>query len=53
MKAQAGGKEDPRYIRHIALHMAKKTAEKTRVEPQTPFSALFVVAKQGRAHGAN
>jgi predicted ArsR family transcriptional regulator len=43
-RAQVGGREDSRYIRHIALHIAKKTAEKTREEPQTPFSALFAVA---------
>jgi hypothetical protein len=43
-KADAGGKEDPRYMRHIALHMAKKTAKQSRAQPQTPFSALFAIA---------
>lgn len=48
-KATAGGKEDPRYSRQISLHKANETARRTRREPQGPFSALFVVAKQGRA----
>lgn len=39
--ALAGGKEDPRYMRHIALHKATQTVKRARIEPQNPFSALF------------
>jgi hypothetical protein len=49
-KAEAGGKEDPRYVRHIKRHQAGKTVQQARKEPQTPWSALFAVAGQGRAH---
>lgn len=40
-KALSGGKEDPRYMRHIALSKARATIKHARIEPQTPFSALF------------
>jgi hypothetical protein len=40
-KALAGGKEDVRYIRHIALRKADRLAEKSRVTPQTWLSALM------------
>jgi len=46
-KAAAGGKEDPRYLRHIALHRAKETVKRTLMEPQTPWSALFSIAGKG------
>lgn len=36
------GKEDARYSRRISLHKADQTVRRTLVEPQTPFSALFV-----------
>ena len=39
-KALAGGKEDPRYLKHISLRVAKKTAEQTRAKPSTWFSIL-------------
>jgi hypothetical protein len=39
-KAAAGGKEDPRYVRHIALHKANQTAALARRQPQTWYSAL-------------
>lgn len=39
-RALQGGKEDPRYIKHISLHVAKLTAAKTRVQPATWFAAL-------------
>jgi hypothetical protein len=39
--AESGGKENPRYLRRIALHKAEQTARRTRTEPQNPFSALF------------
>lgn len=39
-RAAAGGKEDPRYIRHISLHVAKQTAASTRAAPQSWFAAL-------------
>lgn len=48
-KAEAGGKVDDRYARHIALHKASKTIKQARKKPHNPFSALFVVAEQGGA----
>jgi hypothetical protein len=39
-KAQAGGKEDPRYIRHIRLKQADATVLQAKARPQTWFSAL-------------
>lgn len=51
-KAEAGGKEDPRYIRHIALHKAKQTAKRARKEPQTWASALFGLMKEVDHAGA-
>lgn len=44
--AEATGKEDPRYAKHISLHMASKTVQASRLKPQNPFSALFM----GGAH---
>lgn len=43
-KALNGGKEDPRYMRKIALSRAAATVKRTREDPQTPFSALFAAA---------
>lgn len=40
-KAVAGGKEDVRYMRHIALRKAELLAEKSRATPQTWLSALM------------
>lgn len=40
-KAVAGGKEDVRYMRHIALRKADLLAEKSRAAPQTWLSALM------------
>lgn len=40
-KAMAGGKEDARYTRHIALRKADLLAAKTRATPQTWLSALM------------
>jgi hypothetical protein len=39
--ALTGGKEDPRYMRHIVRRRADDLAERTRINPQHPFSALF------------
>lgn len=39
-RALDGGKEDPRYVRHIALRKADQTAAQARQRPQTWCSAL-------------
>lgn len=52
-QAEAGGREDSRYVRQIKRHQAVKTIRQARREPQTPFSALFAAAGQGRAHGSH
>lgn len=39
-RAMAGGKEDVRYVRHIGVAKVNETTERTRVAPQTWFSAL-------------
>lgn len=41
-KALEGGKEDPRYIRHISREIANQTAARARVAPQHWFAALEV-----------
>jgi hypothetical protein len=40
-KAEAGGKEDPRYIRHIRLRQVNEKVQQAKAEPQTWFSALI------------
>lgn len=40
-KAQAGGKEDPRYIRHIRLKQVDAKVKQAKAEPQTWISALM------------
>jgi hypothetical protein len=41
-KVENGGPEDGRYIRHISLHLANKTAAEARSKPVTWLSALGV-----------
>lgn len=42
-KAERGGPEDGRYIKHISLYLAKKTATKARATPNTWFAALVTL----------
>lgn len=42
-RALAGGKEDPRYIRHISREIAQQTAARARVTPQPWYAALEAV----------
>lgn len=48
-KAEAGGKEDGRYMRQIALRKASETARRTRNTPQTWLSALMPVTSAGKS----
>jgi len=41
-KVERGGPEDKRYIKHISLYLAKKTAAETLAVPNTWLSALGV-----------
>lgn len=47
--AMAGGRKDPRYLRHITRREATVTVWATRATPQHPFSALFQTIQEGAA----
>lgn len=48
---ESSGSVDPRYSRHIGLHTVNQTVQRTLVEPQHVFSALFGVRASVNGEG--